>query len=57
MQKFTVCVMFDDRDPKPRRRVAVGVFGPGIATIVRVEPMQESARPTAVVPCLEAVNG
>lgn len=57
MQATQYTVMVHINETKPRRRVAVGVFGPGIATIVRVEPMPESARPTAVVPCLEAVNG
>lgn len=56
MQTVTVCVVFDDRKPKPRRRVAVGVMGPGFATIAHVEPMPESVRPTAIVQCLEAAN-
>ncbi len=57
MQNVTVCVIFDDSKPKPRRRVAVGVAGPGFATIVCVEPMPESVRQVAIVPSLEASNG
>ena len=56
MQKVTVCVVFDDKTPKPRRRVAVGVMGPGFATIAHVEPTPESVRQTAILPILEAVN-
>ncbi len=57
MQKLTVCVVFDDSKPSPRRRVAVGVMGPGFATIVSVEPMSESVRPVPSRPMLEASNG
>jgi len=57
MTEYTVRVIIDDRAAKPaRRRVAVGILGPGIATIVCVESMPESVRPAAPVRTLEASN-
>lgn len=52
--QYTVLVSIEST--KPIRRVAVGVFGPGIATIVRVEAAPESIRPAAPVRALEVAS-